>query len=141
MVSDRNEQLTSRHSIKLRASKMPTDKELLKELDNPVQLRAHMNGWELERTAIPIGKGKFLALPEWSQRALSFEEQLKGLGFDSRQAGEIIHELTASPALGAKPSIAKAFRSLSVTKQGRNEKCLCGSGDKFKKCCGKKFGN
>ena len=27
-------------------------------------------------------------------------------------------------------------RPLSVTKVGRNDPCVCGSGKKYKKCCG-----
>lgn len=136
-TSERAKQITSRHSIKLRAKQIPTDEELLKELENPVQLRLHSKGWDLSKIALPIGKDFFLALPEWRQRALSLEEQFEALGFDAAQTCEILQELSAEPPSMMETALARTTQSLSTAKKGRNEKCQCGSGIKYKKCCGK----
>ncbi|MGL4741256.1 MAG: SEC-C metal-binding domain-containing protein [Sarcina sp.] len=49
---------------------------------------------------------------------------------------EILYQLEKADCMmkGHKPKITVDYFK---KKQGRNEKCLCGSGKKFKKCCGK----
>ena len=44
-----------------------------------------------------------------------------------------LKELTAA----SKSKIVRANTPVSVIKIGRNEPCSCGSGKKYKKCCGK----
>ena len=49
----------------------------------------------------------------------------------------IIHELGQMERPNLKPLPTIPFQVIEGGKVGRNEPCLCGSGKKHKKCCGK----
>ncbi len=46
------------------------------------------------------------------------------------------HAASAAPAAAATTAMGSPYPVRSATKVGRNEPCPCGSGQKYKKCCG-----
>lgn len=46
------------------------------------------------------------------------------------------HKFAQKPVLKPNPTPSPAPKTVQPTNVGRNEPCLCGSGKKFKKCCG-----
>ncbi|HET9957227.1 MAG TPA: SEC-C metal-binding domain-containing protein [Polyangiaceae bacterium] len=66
-------------------------------------------------------------------------ELLRQLGRDDQankvMQAEVLHTQRFSPLFGPSSPPSEPFRNL-LPKVGRNEPCPCGSGKKFKKCCG-----
>jgi hypothetical protein len=128
---------TSLHSVKLRAGKTPTSEELLKELKDSVQLRLHLQGWELGGVAAPISENFCLLLPEFRRRSLSWEEQFDAMGFSPEQIEKIMLEMSAPSSSMLSKAIAALKPKQYTEKQRPNDICACNSGLKYKKCCGR----
>ncbi len=127
---------TPSYSAKLRTPGRLVADELLREMDKPVQLRIGLKGWEIESTAIQVNDRFAMAFPEWRQRAVSSEEQLEAIGFGASEAKQMMHEIASQKGGMVKRAVNLALNERGV-KQGRNERCNCGSGLKYKRCCGK----
>jgi preprotein translocase subunit SecA len=56
--------------------------------------------------------------------------------FASREDGRQRRDLASAPALRPRAAAAPALAAAAKAKVGRNEPCPCGSGKKYKKCCG-----
>lgn len=127
-----------RHKFLLRKAKIPTTQELVGEFENPHQLRLSKLGWETVVTAIPVSDSFVLGLPEWRQRPLTLEEQIRALSSSPEEAVRAAKELTHGevevPVTEMGPDGQPQLPN-PLPLPGRNEPCVCGSGKKFKKCC------
>jgi preprotein translocase subunit SecA len=62
-------------------------------------------------------------------------EEASGMGFSGQQERE--QERTEGPGVAPRPRTGKRMPVKADKKVGRNEPCPCGSGKKYKHCCGK----
>jgi hypothetical protein len=131
-----NHRLLRRHRYPLRKGKIPTAKELEHEMENPNQLRLHALGWKQVVPPVQISEDLVFALPEWSQRIASLEEQMIALGSSPEEAAKIAKEMDEEVPKGVQKIRDRIDSKPSTMKVGRNAPCPCGSGKKFKKCCG-----
>ena len=110
----------------------------------------------LERTLAPESRGDFdrASAQAWAEQAewlgLEILSTKAGMPGDNsgvvefvatyRQAGQTIAHREVSQfrrdADGAWFFVRGAVKTSSIAKVGRNDPCPCGSGKKFKKCCG-----
>lgn len=127
----------SHYSLNLRGDTFPTQDELLRELENPFQIRFHSAGWDIRRILLPISNNLAINLPEWHQRALSFEEQFLASGLSPEEIQDILLATSGPKIPVIANAISKAFNPIPHPKQNRNSRCACGSGMKHKNCCGK----
>lgn len=126
-------EMRRRHRYMLRKGSIPTAAELEKEMENPNQLRLHAVGWEISVKPLPISDTMLVALPEWTQRTATIEEQFLALGSSPEDAARVAKDFDEDF-----PSMLDKVRSRSAeprVKVGRNDPCPCGSGKKFKRCC------
>jgi hypothetical protein len=127
--------LLRRHRYQLRKGKMPTAKELEREMSNPNQLRLHAVGWEQVSHPIQVCDNVVFSLPEWSQRTATLEEQMIALGSSTEEAAKVAKEMNEEVPAGVQKIRDGLQKPQSKTKVGRNDPCSCGSGKKYKKCC------
>ena len=77
---------------------------------------------------------------EYYARARALEEAERGYFTDEKLRRATATRFAAAEAPGASDARARArrptsWRALAPRLPGRNDLCLCGSGEKFKKCC------
>lgn len=126
-----------RHRYQQRNGDTPTADELVREMDNPSQLRLHSAGVEPVANPVAVSDGMVFSFPEWRKKELTVEEQLRALGSSPEEAARVANDMTEEfpEKVNELRRRLDAKKSLSRKKVGRNDLCPCESGKKYKKCC------
>ena len=97
-------------------------------------------GFESVKRNLALGKDRVLAGLADDPHQRLVEDTVKEMGwwacFHDETPSGVKSSADASTKANLKPPAASAQINSTKTKTGRNEPCPCGSGKKYKKCCG-----
>lgn len=101
------------------------------------------DGWAIDSLLLPVAELHGVELPNHEQAVADLEatlaqqetERLTMRRFDGNHSAALMKARMATPSK-LKAAVAVDTIRREVGKVGRNDACSCGSGRKFKKCCG-----